>query len=240
LGSDIPATTALELDFGMGLIHAYKGNGDEAVRLLERAAGLAATQSDYWAQSQALTRLARMALEDGKPDEALTRCVALEPLVVKFSEGSEAPFVAALRGLARLHLGETGAREAVDGAVDALRSIDSRAHLAYVLVCLAEIDLREGRRDRASQRASEALDSADKVDQKSEAAVARALLARLAFENDKRPEARQLLAACGPDLAASLALSARARAAVLIAAKELGEASPELLRPAAPAGLSRA
>jgi DNA-binding SARP family transcriptional activator/tetratricopeptide (TPR) repeat protein len=240
LGSDIPATTALELDFGMGLIHAYKGNGDEAVRLLERAAGLAASQSDYWAQSQALTRLARMALEDGKPDEALTRCVALEPLVVKFSEGSEAPFVAALRGLARLHLGETGAREAVDGAVDALRSIDSRAHLAYVLVCLAEIDLREGRRDRASQRASEALDSADKVDQKSEAAVARALLARLAFENDKRPEARQLLAACGPDLAASLALSARARAAVLIAAKELGEASPELLRPAAPAGLSRA
>jgi DNA-binding SARP family transcriptional activator/tetratricopeptide (TPR) repeat protein len=240
LGPDVQETTALELAFGMGLIHAYKGNGDEAVRLLERAAVLAASQSDYWAQSQALTRLARMALEDGKPSEALTRCVALEPLVEKFSEGSEGPYVAALRALARLHLGETGAREAVMAAVDALRAIDSRAHLAYALLCLAEVDLREGRRDRASQGASEALHSAETVDQKSEAAVARALLARVALENDKRSEARQLLAACGPDLAASLALSARARAAVLIAAKELGEMSPELLKPAVSAGPSRA
>jgi DNA-binding SARP family transcriptional activator len=226
LGSDISPSTALELDFGIGLIHAYKGNGGEAVRLLERAAALAASQSDYWAQSQALTRLARMALEDGKASEALNRCVALEPLVAKLSEGSEGPFVAGLRALARLHLGETGAREAVESAVDTLRAIDSRAHLAYVLVCLAEIDLQQGRRDRALQRASEALHSAETVDHKSEAAVARALLARLAFEDDKRSDARQLLAACGPDLAAALALSARARAAVLVAAKALEDPSP--------------
>jgi tetratricopeptide (TPR) repeat protein len=226
LGPDMMGRTPLEVSLGIGLVHAYKGEDEEAVPLLERAAELAAMGADHWLHSQALTRLARIALDGGRPREALIRCAALEPFVAKLSAGSEAPFVATVRALADVELGTTGALSAAEAALDALRAVDSKAHLAYALDVLAEQDLRASRADDARRRAEEALVAAETVGQKSELAVARSLLARLAFDRGERAEALALLNACRPDLSTPLGLSARARAAVTRAADRLGVAIP--------------
>jgi DNA-binding SARP family transcriptional activator len=222
LGRDLTHRTSLEMTSGMGLLHAFKGEDDEALPLLEKSAELAAVESDHWTHSQSLTRLAQLALDAARPREALARCVALEPLVAKLSEGSEGPFVAALQALARLALGDVEAPSAVEAAIATLRAIDSKAQLAYALDVVAEHDARAGRTGDARRRAEEALVAAEAVGQKSEAAVARSLLARLAFDRGHRGEALALLRACGPDRATPLGLSARARAAVDGAAEQVG------------------
>jgi DNA-binding SARP family transcriptional activator len=226
LGQIMADRTALEMTFGQGLLHAFEGRDQGAAPLLERAAELAAAESDHWSQSHALTRIARMALEGGRPNEALEQCIALEPLVLKLSEGSEEPFVAALGALARLQLGDPDAPRAAERALDALRRLDSKAKVAYVLNLLADHALRAGRADDARQRASEALRAAEAVGQKSEAAVARCHLSVLAHRCGDDDGARVLLDLCTPDLASRLGLSARARSAVRAAAEQLGVALP--------------
>jgi hypothetical protein len=221
LSENATARTMLELVFGLGVLHAFKGEDDQAIPLLERAAELAALESDHWVQSQALTRLARIALERDRPEETVRRCLALRPLVAKLSEGSEEPLVAALDALARLRLDEAGARAVVDEAIARLRAIDSKAYLAFALDVVADLDARAGQCVRARERAGEALAAAMAVGQRSEAAVARSLLARLALGRGDRSEATAQLDACTPDLEAPLALSARARAAVSFAASLL-------------------
>jgi DNA-binding SARP family transcriptional activator/tetratricopeptide (TPR) repeat protein len=226
LGADMPGRTSMEMTCGMGLLHAFKGEDDAAMPLLEQSAELAAVASDHWTHSQVLTRVARLALEGARPREALARCIALEPLVAKLSEGSEGPFVAVLRDLARLALGDADALPAVEAGLLTLRAIDSKAQLAYALDVLAEHDARAGRAGDARRRASEALVAAEAVGQKSEVAVARSLLARLAYDRGDHGEAIALLQACGPDLSTPLALSARARAAVAGAAERVGVSMP--------------
>jgi DNA-binding SARP family transcriptional activator/predicted ATPase len=222
LGQNMTSRTQLEMAFGGGLVQAFRGGDDEAARLLERAAELAADQSNHWLRSQVLTRLARFALERGRPREALARCVALGPLVAKLPEGSEGPFVDALGALSRLDLGEAAAYSAVELALEALRAIDSKAHVAYVLNALAEHDGRAARTDESRARAQEALRAAETVGQRSEAAVARSRLALVALDRGVRGEALALLNACAPDLSSPAALSARAQRAVIGAANRLG------------------
>jgi hypothetical protein len=221
LGECSSGSLPFEMAFGMGLVRAFEGQDDEAMPLLERAAELAAREPDHWTHSQALTRIARLALEGGRPAEALARCVALEPLVAKLPEGSEEPFVAALGALARLELGETGATSAAEQALERLRRVDSKAHVAYVLNALAHHDVRAGRTE-ARRRAQEALRVAESVGQKSETAVARSHLAILAHAGADPDAARALLDACQTDFNTPLALSARARTAIAQAAERLG------------------
>jgi DNA-binding SARP family transcriptional activator/predicted ATPase len=218
--------TELEIVFGVGLIQAYKGKSDEATQLLDRAADLAALASDHWNRSGASIRAARIALEHGRPRESLERCVTLGPLVAKLTGGSDAPMTDALRALSRLELGEADAYGEVEAAVDALRTIDSQAQLAYVLNALAAHHARAGRPDEAQRRAEQALLAAETVDHKSEAAVARAQLAVLAVDRGDRALGRTLLDACRQDGATPWALSARAQAALADAAERLGVPAP--------------
>jgi DNA-binding SARP family transcriptional activator len=219
--------TRLELVMGEGLLRAFEGLDAEAIPLLEQAVELAADQADPWCESHALLRLARIALERGRPRETIERCTSLEPLVAKLSEGSERVVTDALRALARLAEGEEGAAAAVDDALGVLRRIDSKAHVAYVLNALAARDASSGRSDAAQKRAREALQAAEIVGHKSERAVARALLATLAIDRNDRAEAAELLDACARDMGATLSLSGRARAAVTSALARLGRRPPE-------------
>jgi tetratricopeptide (TPR) repeat protein len=222
LGSDAPVRTKLEIVFGRGLVHAYRGNEHEAVPLLERAAELAAAEAEHWTQAQALTRIARIALEHGRPHEAVSRCAELEPLVAKLSEGSEGPFVQALHAIARLELGDPDGRATAERAVEALRAIDSKGHVAYVLNALAAYDALAARPDEALRRAEEALRCAETVGQQSEVAVARARLALCAHERDDPQLASAWLEAYGSGASHGQELSARAKTAVTAAASRLG------------------
>jgi len=219
--------TRLEMVLGEGLLRAFEGLDADAIPLLEQAVELAADEADPWGQSHALIRLARLALEHGRPRETIERCASLEPLVARQSEGSERAVTDALRGLARLATGEREAASAVEDALGVLRRIDSKAHVAYVLNALAAHDASSGRSDAARQRAREALHAAEIVGHKSECAVARALLATLAIDRNDRTEAEELLDACAKDMAATLSLSGRARAAVIRAFARLGRRPPE-------------
>jgi tetratricopeptide (TPR) repeat protein len=226
LGQNMTDRTALELLFGQGLLHAFEGLDEDAMPFLERAAALAQANADHWLYLYALVRIARMALERGRAREALEQCIAVEPLVRKLSEGSEEPFVAALRALAELELGMADAPQAAEKALATLRRLDSKAYVAYVLNALAEHDIRGGRLDDARHRASEALRLAEAVGHKSETAVARCHLATLAHRCADHQGARALLDACAPDLSNRLSLSARARSAVRAVAEHLGAPIP--------------
>jgi hypothetical protein len=215
LGPGFGARTQLELTFGEGLVRAFEGVDADAIPLLESAAALAASQSDPWCEAQALTRAARLTFEHGRPRETLERCERLEPLVAKLSEGSERPFVDALRALARLALGEDGALTSAEDALRALRAADSKAHVAYVLNALAAHEASRSRREAAEQHARAALLAAEVVGQKSEAAVARSRLAQVALDREDCDEAERLLEPSARDIEARLALSGRARAALL-------------------------
>jgi hypothetical protein len=214
LGEGLSPATRLEMAFGEGLVRAFKGLDAEAIPLLEHAAELAAAEADPWCESAALTRIARVALEHGRPRETVERCAEVEPLVAKLSEGSERPFVAALRALALLALGDDGALAWAEDALGMLRGVDSKSHVAYVLNALAAHDAHAGRVDDAVRRAREALLAAETVGHKSEAAVARSRLSQLALDRNDRREAEELLDPCAPDMATPLSLSARARTAV--------------------------
>jgi tetratricopeptide (TPR) repeat protein len=224
LGQKRTGRTALEMTWGRGLVYAFDGLDEAAVPLLERAAALAEVESDHWATTQALTRVARLALEGGRPGEALERCRGLEPVVAKLGAGSEAPFIRALAALSRLELGEPEALVDVERALKDLRLVDSKAHVAYVLNALADHDANSGRVDEARRRAEEALAAAEAVGHRSEAAVARS---RLALSTLDREVALTLIRACGPDWANLWVLSARARASVGAAAERFGVERPD-------------
>ncbi|HXX70286.1 MAG TPA: AAA family ATPase [Polyangiaceae bacterium] len=221
LGPVPTGRTALEVTYGKALLLAFEGEHERALPLLERAAELAEIDGDHWTRSQAMTRMARLALERGRPEEALERCRALEPLVAKLSEGSEGPFARALQALAHLELSNPGASSEAEVALRTLRDMDSKAQAAYMLNALAIHDARGGRTAEAKTRSQEALSLAEAVGQKSEAAVARARLALLALDRGDRADALVCLGGCASDWSGG-ALSARARAAVSAAADRIG------------------
>jgi DNA-binding SARP family transcriptional activator/tetratricopeptide (TPR) repeat protein len=221
LGPSTAQRTRLEMCLGEGLLRAFEGQDEKAVPRLEEAAQLAAAEGDPWVESHALTRIARAALEGGRPRETLARCERLEPLVAKLSEGSEAPFVAALRALALLALGEPGGLALAEGALQRLRDVDSKAHVAYVLSALASRSASAGRPEDARRHAEEALRLAEAVGQESEAAVARSLLAQLALQRGDPGGAEVWLEPCAPDAPCARSWSARARAALAAARANL-------------------
>jgi tetratricopeptide (TPR) repeat protein len=222
LGPNATGRIPLELTLGTGLLHAFKGEYEEAVPVLEKAAELAAIEEDHWIHSIALIRLARLSLDLARPEEVIARCRVLEPLVAKLSEGSEAPFVAALLAVAKVKLGEDGSISAAKAAIAKLRAIDAKAHLAYALDVLAEHEVGAGRLDEARRCAEEAVRAAEAVGQRSEAAVARSLLARIACDEGDPKGARTLLDASLSDMALPLVLSARGRSAVARATAQFG------------------
>src|SRR5262249_47050767 len=119
--------------------------------------------------------------------------------------------------------GASPAAAGADRALDVLRGIDSKAQVAYVLDHLAALDLAAGRIAEARRRAVEAVASAEAVGRRSETAVARAVFAESARGRGARPVgAGGALGPVLPQLADADRLPARARRALIDAARALG------------------
>jgi tetratricopeptide (TPR) repeat protein len=221
----------LDVHWGLGLVHHHSGEHASAARELERAIAIARRDGDHWSECDCLSRLALIALEEGRPGDALARCQELAPVAAKMGEGSEAPFAAALEGVARLALAEPGAEERVEASLGRLREIDSRWMMACVANRTAEVDLVAGRIEVAARRAHEAMDAADSVGRRSEVVLARTLLARVALARGDREAALGQLEAVRPDLAVPGGLSGRAAAGVARLSSELGLPIPMPLVP---------
>jgi hypothetical protein len=126
------------------------------------------------------------------------------------SEGSELAAAQALQALERFIRGETGADLSLEQELEGLRSVDAKGMAAYVLVVAAECDAESGRFDAAERRADEALALATAVNRRSQMALARAVLGRVASARGDHRTAKRHFDAIRPDLEHPLVLSARA------------------------------
>jgi tetratricopeptide (TPR) repeat protein len=216
----------LDLHWGLGLVRHFLGDHDAARAELERAVALSRSEADHWAECDCLARLALIAFEEGRPGEALARCLEAKTVAARMGEASEGPFAAGLESVARLALGERDVSEALCRALERLRELDSRWMLATVLVLAAEVEAAAGRSEDSRRHASEALAAAASVGRRSEAALASTLLARLDLQLGDREAAVGHLEPCLSDLAAPWALAARARSSLAETARGLGLSIP--------------
>jgi ATP/maltotriose-dependent transcriptional regulator MalT len=211
---------------GVGVIHHFLGDLDEAVRELSETMAIARGDEDHFRASVSLTHLAMIALERGEWSLAIARAAELTAIAEKLGDGSEGPFARATEAIARRRAGEAEADRLVEVALANLRAIDSKGHLAYALTHAAEIDLSEGDHANAARRAQEALAAACTVNRASEAAVARCLLGRAAFAAGRRKEAAERLRSVSGDLRQPGLVSARAHGAAASLAVALGASLP--------------
>jgi hypothetical protein len=216
--ADRVGITINDIFWSEGMLHRHAGRFDEASSELARAThGIEDRSFDM---ISCLSCQAMNEVERGAYSGALDVTAELIKLSSKMGEVSENPFGLALQALAQRGLGQTGAGEALEQAVQRLRQLDSRAMLAYALIGAAEFDFRDGLFAIARIRATEALDAATQVDRPSEMALARALLARVALADGDENAARAV-APLVDELAPSHRISARARAALLGVANAL-------------------
>jgi len=170
------STEYVEIPLGLGFYYAHVGDDVRAIAQLERAQALATRDQDHWREWIAIYRRVMIALEGGDAASALRLCERLGPIAAKMSGGSEGPVTEMLTALANLIAGDGSD---VERCLQSLRQIDSKGELAYALVFLAEHDLQRGDVAAARARAEEALRAAEVVDRRSEAAIARSLLAEI-------------------------------------------------------------
>ena len=217
---------AIELFWGAALLKRWDGEIDAAVPLMEEALQLARDEEDRWRECKCLAWLAAINLERGEPEATLACCEELRPLAAKMGESGELPYVQALEALARLTLCLPDAACGLDAAVKQLRVFDSKAHLAYVLNALAEHAFAKGDLSEARSATEDALVAAEATRRLSEAAISRALLARVLAAQGDSFGARCWLAPILDLVAEYNGLSARARSSGTLAAEAIGLCVP--------------
>jgi DNA-binding SARP family transcriptional activator len=218
----------VEFFWGGALLKRWGGSLDAAVLLMKAALRLARSNEDRWRESKCLTWLAAINLELGAPQAVLAYCEELRPLAAKMGENGELPFAEALEALTRRILHLPDATHGLAMALERLRAFDSKAHLAYVLNIAAQIDFEEGDLTAASGAAQEALVAAEATRRVWEAAISRAILARVLAARGDRAGARRRLGPTGARAAPGSGLSARARSAELLASRDLELRIPTL------------
>ncbi len=211
-----------ELTYAIGVLAHHCGQAARAIECLERALALAQRRAVQWDVCDCHIRLAIIDLECEAYQRVRERCAVLTPLALKMGSdadgtGSEAAVAATLDALARAGLGEALADRALDAALDRLRTADAKGILALALNLAADLDLARGQGARAELRARQALATAEAVGRSSQIALARAVLARAARLRGDDAGAGQALTPTEALLADPLAVSDRARRAVLYA-----------------------
>jgi hypothetical protein len=124
--------------------------------------------------------------ERGHPAEVRQQVGRVRELAQRMGE-PRAPFAEALEALARLTVGEASAWQALQVALQALRELDDKAHLAYALNEATRFALQAGRDGEARALAAEALAAAQAVRRGTEVAVAKAWLATLERDATQLP-----------------------------------------------------
>jgi DNA-binding SARP family transcriptional activator len=205
-----PGDHLANLAWARGLLERFRGEIPPAMMALGDALEGYRRQRSPWEIFQVLSMAVTCHLEAGEAVAALERCGELGEVAAMMAEGSEPTVAVALEALARLALGQPGAERAAEDATRALKDLDAKAVLAYVLCGLAEHALAAGALDAAERWAGEALTTAALVDRRSEIGVARALLGRVALARNDRTVAAAHLAATREDRERPLGLAARA------------------------------
>jgi hypothetical protein len=157
------------------MLRYHENRLDEAEELLQQSRALCKSAGDRLNEFLAGEYLVMIALQRGRVQTACTRARALVELAEKMRAGSEKPFADALVGLC-VYMQEDD-DSALDAALEALRFADAKFRLAYVLTRAAIVDCERGRKARAVERASEALENARVIERPTEMLLAHAVLA---------------------------------------------------------------
>ncbi|HET6146205.1 MAG TPA: AAA family ATPase [Polyangia bacterium] len=229
-----------------GMMRHFLGESGPALDRWRLALALARRREDRWEECECLMRISLIALETGDAPAALREAATLLEAARRMGEGTELAVAETLAALARYALegDEPAPAEVANGlerAIATLREIDAKGLLALALNLAAEIDFDAGRAALAYTRAAEALAAALAVERWSQAALARAVLARLAAAAGDRGRAASVLAPLAPHLSQRLGVSDRARRAAAIAYTAIdlpmpGGAAPGTVEPSAPPG----
>jgi hypothetical protein len=166
---------------GLGMIEAHRGDVERATTLLSRARHLAEAERDRMHEFAALEHIATLQLDQGDYGAATGTATQLERIGERMRDGSEGPFARALVGVARYGSG-LGAEPQLGEGLHALRVVDAKHRLAYVLIQTALLDLAAGEPGRARERALEALPLARLLERSSETLLALVVLARAATD----------------------------------------------------------
>jgi len=214
----------IDIPFGLGCVHRYRGNVAEARQFLEQGWRMAQSQQDHWRECACLTNLVMLELESNNLQTALHYCNELMTVAAQMGEGSEAPTATALEALIRYVLHEPNAVDAVARSCQVLQDIDSPRMLAYVQSFAALVDLQQGRTDQAMTRAQAAQAAAQRVKNPSEIVLAEAILVQASLTLGRHTDAMQQFQALQQQVANSI-LSMRATSLLHQTEQQLGVAA---------------
>jgi predicted ATPase len=166
----------------VGMLRLHQNQLDEARDRFDQARALARRDRDRYGEYTAIEHAITTELQRQNFEAAKALSDDLVSIATKLQAGSEEPFARCLASLARYALGEQGAVDVLDTALDALRNADAKHRLAYVLTRSAELDLIRKDPKRARARAEEALEAAQALGRPSEIAMSRLTLVKAAKE----------------------------------------------------------
>jgi DNA-binding SARP family transcriptional activator/tetratricopeptide (TPR) repeat protein len=203
-------TPTIELEWVRALFCRWDGNLETALERIVAALDLARIRQDRWREFQCLTWRAGMELELRRFDDVVRSSEELERVARPMGD-TNVPIARALGALARLAMGDDRPTVAeFEDAVQELRSIDDKAHLAYVLNRRALTLLDAGEFPAAGACSADALAVATAIGRSAEIAIASATLSRVAMARGDADAARQHLEPFAPGRLEPALLSAQA------------------------------
>jgi hypothetical protein len=160
-----PETRPVLLLLARGIMSVYRGELQRTMREANRLEGFFALES-------------RVLVDFIRHDYsgALARASELATLAERLRDGSEVPFAAACRALARYGVGLDPTPEALERALEALALADAKQRRATLLLHAAELEERAAAWPLAVAHAEEALRLAEIMERHSESALAHSVL----------------------------------------------------------------
>ncbi|HSN81030.1 MAG TPA: AAA family ATPase [Polyangiales bacterium] len=176
---------------GVGLLRLHAGALEEARSAFEQAWACAKKEGNRLQEFMALEHLVTVCIHRHEEDKACDYARELAVIGEKLRDGSERPLGRAVLALCRYRKDEVDCRRALDDALQALREVDAKQRLAFVLTQAATIESERGELESAAARAREAAQLGEILQQPSETALARAVLLRIARERGDLEEMRE-------------------------------------------------
>lgn len=194
---------------GMGLLLHFHGALEEAEEEFHRSRTLARSAGDHMSEFNALEKLAELALERRRFEEAGRYSAELLDIAGKLRGGSEAPFARALVALTACATGEADGQANLEAAIDELRMVDAKHRLAWSLTRASICELSRGLIDTARAHAKEALAIDVYLEHASDIAITRVALARAADRGGDTAETERQITLLGEDRVGEISFQAQ-------------------------------
>lgn len=215
----------VELDWGRGLVARWDGDLAKAQESMRRALTLARLREDRWREMECLVWIAKITSEIGQTTEVGAICDEIDTITARIGDGP-APVADALRTLALMQNHVPSAERQLKPALAALRTLDDKAQLAYILNQIAIFHLDNGNLEYSNIAATEALAAAQAINRNTEIIVASSILALATVGVDSKGKSRGNIEALLHRQDDLSLLSARAHTFLHRAQKELEIPTP--------------